>query len=304
MKRTGGTYRIAGIALLFLSLVFFAALTQTRKAPLPESPQVGLEATDTSDLGIPVPDDPWLELQRLTKAYTDKGGMKYAGIMKLVDDNGDEEKELETTRFEYQVYGDDFYYAMGDIEVVYKGNRMLLADHVSRTITVTELQKMVSRKSVFDFRAFKKLMQASHAKAYVTQRGTEKVLTVDSIADDQIQGYRIYYDPLTYTIHRMVLGMSRPYTLDDRDAETETSESTPAEANPVPQEQGLEQYDYYLELTYNRAEKMQIREGGFHPEYRFFTSGIGISELTAPYKTFTVTDNSAIPETGERSEDY
>lgn len=297
----------AGV-LTALMLVAFFALTQTTglfRGHTGGAQEQGEPAKDTTDVGTPTGDDPWTELSALVSAYDLKEGMHFKGMMKLIDDNGDAEKILEETPFEYFTAGNEFYYSLGKIEAVSKKDLLLLADHNSRVIVVADgSPDNKGAKKMFDIADFKKLMEQGHANAVITRRGNEKVLTIDNIEHPDIQGYRIYYNPVTYRISRMLIGMARPFSLDDatgeenvieQPADNEEKSKDIGEAEAATDtdtgEDGIIPYYYYLDLRYTVNEKLSSGKDGFYPERKFISVKKENIELTPAYQNYYLINN-------------
>lgn len=217
------------------------------------------------DVGNVTDDDAWKEMNQLVTAYYDPGGVRFSGHIRLIDDNGEEEQVIEDQPFEYQVKDANFYYSLAKMEVVNSNNLLLLVDNQNKILTVGESEGKAERTSntrFFDIEAFKKLMQERKAVAKVTKLGDEKVLTIDNIEDPQIQGYRIYYDPTTYNIHKMLVGMVRLSPLDEN-SESNKQDAADSETG------GIDTYTYYMEVYYDSIQSLKLGKSIFRPETRF-----------------------------------
>jgi hypothetical protein len=162
-------------------------------------------------------------------------------------------------------------------------------------------------KKIFDISAFKKLMEESKAVAKVTQLGNEKILTIENIQDPQIQGYRIYYDPQTFHISKMLIGMIRLSPLDE--AMDEGIEEIPADADESKSEENntnkeeaetdeaeIDTYTYYLEIIYAETSILNVTEKTFNPENKFISINNKKAELTKPYIGYQLIINAKQPE--------
>jgi hypothetical protein len=205
--------------------------------------------------GLPTGDDPWKEMDKLVTAYYDKQGVVYKGLIRLIDDNQETEKVLEEHTFEYTSFKESFRYLMDSIEVINQKGYILFADHRSKLVSLSENQEDASSR-LFNMEEFQKLMQEQHVHAEVTQSGGEKILTIDSIQHPQIQGYQIYYDPATYQISKMLIGMLRFSPLDDEDNIEADDAGIFSSEDPTGNGE-IETYTYYVEINYKKSEQLQ-----------------------------------------------
>lgn len=262
---------------------------------------------EADDIGKPTNDDPWKEMDKLVAAYYNKQGASFKGTMKLIDDNGDEEKIIEAHEFEYTVLNSDFFYNIDNIEVVQKKGMVLVADHDNKIISMSTLSVPSPKtQQIFDIGEFKKLMEERKTDAKVTQLGNEKILTIENIQDPQVQGYRIYYDPQTFRISKMLIGILRLSPLVEGDADgiedmtadteadkSETGNTTAEEDDP---EEVIDTYTYYLEIIYTETGILNVTEETFHPENKFIRTNNEKVELREPYKNYQLIINSKEPE--------
>jgi hypothetical protein len=252
------------------------------------------------DIGTSTNDNPWEEMNKLVHAYYNKQGVSYKGSIKLIDDNGSEEKIIEQHTFEYSIVGQNMYYRVGHMEVVSKTGLSLVADNINQFVSVS-LQSSAGNKNtkLFDIDKFKEMMEKTKAEAKVTQLGNQKILTIENIDDPQIQGYRIYYDPGTYQVSKMLIGMLRlsPLNEDDEgiDKIPEADNNTKNTQSNLDQtiEDEIETYTYYVEITYGELKILSISEEAFHPESKFITIAKNRIELTPAFSKYELLDNGA-----------
>lgn len=263
--------------ILALVLVCSVAVTQIQnkhkyKAPLKDTLAIAGQDEDSVEIvGTPTDEDPWKEVEKLVAAYYDHTGMLYKGTLKVIDDNGEQEKVLEEHPFQYSIFNNSFHYRLAHMEMVSKKNFLLSVDHENKTVMLAPNASMQKTNKTFDIRAFKKVMEKGKARALVTRLGEEKVLTIDHIGDPDIQGYRIYYSPLNYRVHKMLIGMVR---------------LNPLEEAPEIEEEGITEYYYYLEVLYSQIEALGMKEKDFHPEQKFIALKNGQPSLTAEFKDY------------------
>lgn len=244
------------------------------------------------DPGIPTGDDPWKEMDQLVKIYynNDKG-VTCTGTVNLIDDNNDQEKILERHPFSYSFFNGDMYYTLDSMEFITQQGYVLVADHRGKLISFSKGKQQLSPSGLFDIDQFKKLMQEQHVHAVVTQSGNEKILTVDSIQDQQIQGYRIYYNPQTYQVSKMLIGMLRFSPLDEE--EDRVSPDPVAEKNMQKEETGtedeqpaIETFSYYLEISYRDSHPVSLQNGRFNPLQKFLKIDKGQVSLQTDYSSY------------------
>lgn len=215
--------------------------------------------------GTPTNDDSWKEMDKLVHAYYGDNGFSYKGSLKLIDDNGEKEKVIEEHSFECAFSKNEFQYLLDSIEVINQGKYVMAVDHRSRIISLSATGKQSQGSQLFDMEQFKKMMVEQKADASVSQSGNEKMLTIDNIQHPQIQGYRIYYDPQTYKINKMLIGMLRFSPLSDEEQsyienekpsvnENKTSEAVKSEEDQ--EETEVDTYSYYVEISYKESHEL------------------------------------------------
>jgi hypothetical protein len=234
--------------------------------------------------GVPTGDDPWKEMDKLISSYYNEKGVMFKGTLKVIDDNEETEKIIENHNFEYASLNGEFYYSITGIEVVRKRDLVLVADHANKVVAISNAIEPAGRKnSFFDISEFKKIMEETKAVAEVTQEGDKKILTIDNIADPMIQGYRIYYDPVTYRIEKMLIGMVRLYSVGNETANVTAEEEV--------EEEGLETFTYYMEILYKEANVLELKNGGFRPEAKFIHKTGNTMQLTSAFKSYQLVNS-------------
>jgi hypothetical protein len=289
MKKKLPRISIGIVLLIVLVSVYTVAVTQISESP--KYPQRKIETSttvdrDTTDIGEPTGDDPWKEFDNLIKAYYVKSGVLCQGTMKLFDGNGEKDKLLEEKRFEFTRFHDEYVYSLEPFEVVNKKNYTVIVNYDDKQIAV--VPKKIQRKAgdLFSMADFKKIFQEQKANIKVTQLGNEKILTVDSVQDPQIQGYRIYYSPQTYRINKILIGMARLSPLDDEvNQGDQTKGELPNDADDD-DSTGIDEYYYYLEINYLVVNPISIQSGTFNPENKFVKIDGKKIELTPEFKEY------------------
>lgn len=271
-------YILALCAVLLVSLVALAigGIGGRNTGPGTEAPD-GETATG---------DDPWQEVAQVVSNYYNPGGITYKGKMKLVDDNGEAEKTIEEMDFEYTLLGDEYHFRMGTMEVVRKDDRMLAVDHSSKTVALSRQQGNGTAVQLFDMAQFRKVMEEKKASAKVSLLNGQKIITIDEINDPSIQGYRIYYDPVTYRIARIEIGMLRLAPLE----ETEETAVKEEEKTLSEEEEEIPTYTYYLEVNYTEIKTLALKKKEFSPESKFIRTGSSELELTPAYRDYNLID--------------
>jgi hypothetical protein len=279
-----------------LVLIYTVAVTQNQKknAPQKNTPLAIKDSAQQDEdsveiIGTPTGDDPWKEVTKLVDAYYSKTGMEYKGSIKVIDDNGDKEKVIEEQPFEYTILNNDYYYRLAHMEVVNKKNFLLAVDNDNKTISMAKNAVMHKTNKAFDIRAFKKVMEKGKAHALVTRDGDEKILTIDNIGDPDIQGYRIYYSPQTYRVHKMLIGMVRLSPLEDENEEQDEEKANHATAAPeqnAGDEETITNYYYYLEVLFEKVQPLALKEKDFNPENKFLQVQNGSVVLAPAFKEY------------------
>lgn len=293
---------IVGVSALVL--ICSVAVTQNQKKNAPQQDLSGSSASlnepdrsavqdeDSVEIvGTPTGDDPWKEVSKLVNAYYLKSGIEYKGTIKVIDDNGDKEKVIEEQPFEYSILNTDYYYRLAQMEVVNKKNLLMAVDNENKTISIAKNVVLHKTNKLFDMRAFKKVMEKGKAHALVTRNGDEKILTIDNIGDADIQGYRIYYSPKTYRVHKMLIGMVRLNPIDDessdQDEDKENVQSTTADPKKqAGDEAEITSYYYYLEVLFTQVQPLALKEKDFNPENKFIQVQNGGITLTPAFKEY------------------
>lgn len=280
-----------------LALVYTYAQKNTDKRDTKE------ESPEKAEVpGTPTNDDPWKEMDKLVHAYYGTNGISYKGLIKLIDDNGEEEKVLEEHWFEYAFSRNNFHYSLDSMEFINEDKYIMAVDHRNKLISLSAAGKQQTGTQLFDMEEFKKIMQEQKANAEVTQSGNEKMLTIDNIQHPQIQGYRIYYDPQTYKINKMLIGMLRlsPLTEEDENyIENDSpvangSETKEVEKNKVnTEETETDTYSYYVEVIYRESHELSTGGKGFDPVQKFVKISKDKVELQPAFTAYELLHTAA-----------
>lgn len=241
------------------------------------------------DIGQPTNDNAWDELGRIVKSYYGNGRSFYTGVVKVIDDNGAAEKVLEEHPFVFRLFGKGFHYVIDSVDFIKQGAYVAVVDNRAKLISLSGLDDQQKSLPLFDMDLFRKMMEEQKANMLVTEQGNEKILTVDSIQHPQIQGYRIYYDPQSYKIHRMVIGMLRLSSLDDQEQADAEDAKAAGEKDDIAGSQNQEGapdiYTYYVDITYKETEAAS-GSGDELPLSRFFKKTGDHFELNERYKNY------------------
>lgn len=264
MKPSQVFIRIVAVVILAGGLVWVYARQagshfDNRNANHQEEKAVVKEEEAKEEQGIPTGDDPWKEMEKLVNAYYKEENFLYKGMVKLIDDNQEEEKVMEEYPFQYQYANGNFYYSLDSMEFVRQAQYLLAVDHRGKLISLSSPGQTRSVSKLFDIADFRDLIEKQKASAVVTIADGVKMLTLEHIQDPQIQGYRIYYDPETYSIQKMLIGMLRLSPLEEEsgieDVNTVSGEGKEGSDTEVPT------YSYYLEIGYKEKKALPGKAG-------------------------------------------
>lgn len=271
--------------LLFISIIAVTQVTDKRKVA------VTVSTSEKTDPETALDDDPWEDLQKIVHAFQSSDGITYSGNIKLIDENGSEQKCIEQSPFTYTLFDDAFYYSLSGVEVISKKNFTLFVDHTSTTIALTQKAKAEVKTAPFNVEAFQKLLDQRQAKIKLSQLDTVRILTIDHILDPVIQGYRVYYSPHTFQIRKIEIGMARLSAVSNEkedntnaDSDQNINGTAPREEN----EEAIQTYTYYMEIEYKQVSKSTGKEESFLPENKFINSTHHIIQLTDAFKNYTL----------------
>lgn len=238
-------------------------------------------------IGEPTTDDPWAEMEKLIRVYySENQFVSYKGVMRLFDDNEEKQRIIEEMRFEYNLRGRQYHYRLGQLECIKKDNFFLLADHDNKSIalssvTLTE-QKPAGLPGIKDL---KKVLEQKSEEVKITQTADSKVLTVNNIQDPSIQGYQVFYDPVSYRIKKILLGMIRLSPLQETITGSGNQDASDIQENTSSQD-GLEAYAYYLEIKFDNTEVRAAGNETFKPEDKFIQFINNKAELQPAYSGY------------------
>ena len=286
---------------MLLVFIGTSTITDIIKNNPPKKVAITADEDEQEYIGEPTNDDPWKEIEKIVETQTDKDKqIDFYGTLKVIDDNGDQEKVLEQHEFNYSLFRDNYYYKLASMEVVSKSDLILAADHTYKTIAVAPQQSSDKKTVFFDINEFKKMLEDQKAKASVTQLGNEKIITIDSIQNPSVQAYRIYYDPTTYSINKLLVGMLRlsPLESDEINSISEpvydkvndnAGEEQQQKSMSATDEIEVDTYTYYVEIVYSRIEKKPMSLKDFNPEEKFIRRKGKRFELTEAFANYELT---------------
>jgi hypothetical protein len=270
------------LAIPFLTALLVLATTIAITQIVNKNNIYGNEKMKATDTDVSTSDDPWQQLSNIVKEYNGQNGMHYKGTIKLIDDNGNEEKVLETQEVEYMIFNNEYYYHLGDLEMINKSNFLMVVDNSNKSITVSKKEGIEVASRPFDIKEFQKLLVLQHGQARVSQNGENKIITIDSIDHPLIQGYSIYYSPKTFRISKMIIGMVRPVPLEDNELPDGENSIETNDEEGIPEDG----YSYYLEMVYDTVESMAIQGNSFAPENKFILMNKGQVAMKEAYKDY------------------
>ncbi len=276
------------LTLVFLGIAIIA-ITQSYKEKQPE--RIEQKVPDApNDLETATNEDPWLEVEKVVNAYYKKGGITYEGRIKVIDDNQEKEVVLEETDFQYTVYNNDFHYRLGDLEMISNADLLMAIDHTGKNISLSTQNKKPGNSQLFNLKDFKQTMLDKGASARVSKSEEKKILTFDNIQDPTIQGYRIYYEPGTYQISKIELGMLRLTPLETNEEE-QINSNEEEESNLHGKENNEEDateingFTYSIEVVYSSIKQLGLAD--FEPEKKFINRQNNTIQLTTAFKEYS-----------------
>lgn len=280
-------------SLFILLLILTATLAITQIAKNIQNSSTQISSNEAADKEVATGEDPWAEIEKVVNAYYHKDGILYEGTMKLIDGSQAEERTIEETKFSYSISGNDFHYRLGAMEVVNKKDLLLAIDHDTKTMLLSLKPTLKENHQLFDLATFKRLLEERKADAKVSQTNSGKIITIDNIEDPAVQGYRIYYNPATYQIYKMELGMQRYSPVEELTGPAGENKSDESDKIPLNEDQETEEntdlgsYTYYLEVSYSRIQPLASGTA-FRPEEKFIKITRDTIQLTDEFKGYTI----------------
>jgi len=201
---------------------------------------------------------------------------------------------LEENPFEYSFFNNEYCYRFGPLEVVNKKSYTVIVNHDDKIVAVVpKMAEKIKNKDLFSLAGFKKIIEEQKANIKVTRAGNEKILTLDSIQDPDIQGYRIYYSPQTYQVRKMLIGMVRLTPLDEGSESGQKSndekKKEKAKEGEENEDEGIDTYYYFVEINYQLIKPLSLHAGEFNPENKFVKingNQIGLTREFEKYRLF------------------
>ncbi len=280
MKKKKNLKLILLPAMVLLMIVAASAFGKWKGLPAGKiiNEESGTISVMDNEIGKPTSDDPWQEMEKLIKVYYgDHEAVSYEGKMRLIDDNSDEKKLVEEMNYSFTVFNGMYEYRIGQLECISKKNFLLLIDHENKTIARSAVTN-AKKPSLLDMHSLKEMLEKQAGDIIISQNQNEKILTVNNIKDPVIQGYQVFYDPLTYRIHKMVIGMIRLTPLGNPGSGT-ASLPLFENSSEEKEDQEIDAYSYYLEIIYEKSASKKMTEKEFNPESRFTPAPQGYTML-------------------------
>ena len=235
-------------------------------------------------------DDAWVEIEKVLVNYVSKQGVTYTGKVKLTDNTDEHERVLEEMDFECTLVDENSYCRLGLMEMVNKDDLLLSVDHSSKTVLVSQEKHSKTSNQVFNIELFRKVLKEKDATVKVSKLENQKIVTIDNIADPSVQGYRIYYDPISYRIHKVEMGMVRfePLSPDQETVNTNTEKDGSQTSATDVSSSELETYTYFLEVTFTDIKQLALNKKDFRPEAKFIQPDGNTISLTPAYQEYTL----------------
>ncbi|WP_315820244.1 hypothetical protein [Paraflavitalea speifideaquila] len=279
MKQGKALLLIVGVAGLAILWGLGVAQIQKRTVVVEQEAITG----DTTDLGQPTGEDPLAVMNNLVQAHYRQGKINYEGVLRLFDENEATPRLMEEKPFRYTLFGQNYVYIIGKVEIIRKDQRFILIDHEENVIAITPVEKNPAPKMTpgFDLEKFRQLMQQQAAAAKVTVKGPFKILTVEGLKEAGMQGYSIYYSPLDHRIQKINIDMWQLTPLE----EGERTGASGKGGAPVEEgDESVDAFNYRMAIEYS-AQKEETTTS-FDPEKKYFSGSGKKITLKAPYSAY------------------
>jgi hypothetical protein len=275
------------IATSMLCLVFILGITQSNV--FGDKKEAAKQDTEFSE-GSLLETDPWEEMKKLAERYSGSN-LYVSGNLKLY--NYETSKFIEEQKFTYSRHGEIIQSRLGDIESITDGHYAVSIDNMDKIILVSNADQNASK--LFDIEKLKILMAEDGATAKIFGTSSQRILTVENIHYEDIVNYKIYYDPSTYRISKVVLEMSTELDLLDEVEDKKGSEPD------VVQETGQQEIDttrndlamlpmktdYVLEMNYVAENNHSVQ---VDPIEKFIVVNNQIISAAYAFKDYEVID--------------
>lgn len=246
------------VIIVIAGLLFICtqAITQFKKTDNNEEREAQ-KSGDTAEFGKPTGDDPFVEMEHLSKWYKPNRQIVFTGFIRLFNENGTAQKLMEEKKFVFSLDSNrNCSYEVGGIEVINNNRYSLTVDNNNKFVFVTKnlLSKPGNQSQFFDIAAFQKILKETNAEAEVTQLGNDKILTVKNIKDPTIQGYGIYYSPADHHIKKIVMEMWQLAPLQEVDINSSANNGIEDNLNDTEEnstEASIDGHYYKFEISYS-----------------------------------------------------
>lgn len=294
------------MSVAILTCLYFIGITRNsnkfqidKKATLPENT---VDASSAEE-GTLTNDDPWTEMNKIAERYLNNNLLSLSGNIKLYD--YESSKLIEEQKFSYSKSAKFWLYTLGSIETAANDKYTVAVDHSENVVAVSKTRNLSASIQAFDIEKLKKLLSDNEASARVLQNGNQKILVVNNIIYEDIANYKIYYDPDTYRVSKIIMEMSTTddFNPDDSDADsaksagenkTENDEvSDEAETNTQSQQMdsltenaipGIQFNDYTVEINY--VQEKQLPPTANDPVKKYVTIKDKMIMLTDQFKNY------------------
>jgi hypothetical protein len=171
------------------------------------------------------------------------------GEMVLFDVNGDSEKVMERASFVWQYDKTRSYYRIDSVVQVRDGHFFMQVDLTNRVMAISLADS--SSNGAYQISEYLKLLQDLHAEISIRQEEGMTAITIDSLQHPAYQGFKLFVDPTSLEVRKLLLGMNKLSSL-DRQAS-------------VQNEQDLSEYPvftYFLEIRFNPRRRIAAGDIG------------------------------------------
>jgi hypothetical protein len=149
--------------------------------------------------GTPTGDDPFEELKKISRMFT-QGGVEYTGNIQLLD--ADDEALIEQVGFSGNLNGADYQYMLDSVEFLKTKDVSAILYHNQKQLVVMK-EWQGAGPQLFNIDSLKKYMEAAGSEAMVYRQGNEKIIRVKNTGDMTLYGYALYYNAADYKIRKV-----------------------------------------------------------------------------------------------------
>jgi hypothetical protein len=259
--------------------------------------------------GTPTGEDPFAEMDKISKVFLNGGEVEYAGNIQLFD-NDEPETMMEQVKFSGIINGSNYQYMLDSVEFLKNNDVSAVLYHDEKQLVVAK-EMPGGNMQIFQIDSLKKYMQAVGADAVVYRQGNDKIIRVKNTGDLNLYGYALYYSATDYKIRKVDYDVMSLDDLNGSDPDTPEDENAVANEpdnetdNPVlpdSLEPGFtvdsatnqirlvtETYLYKMTFNFTRIANRPAA-GGFQPGSKYFTVNDKEVRLNGMVKDYELVD--------------